>query len=175
MALLPQLLSLLGVVVRLAQAAPPLQLHVHPTKGDDSNTGALEAPLRTIVAARDAIRAARHDASLAAEGATVLLHGGTHAPFALDPKLDSGTAHFPIRYAAASDADPPLISAGMEVPKSAWKPAGADMPSGVLMADLNALGLRDFGSLPHSGGQIDACDQCAPTTAASTAKACCSW
>ena len=62
----------------------------------------------------------------------------------------------------------------MEVPKSAWKPAGADMPAGVLMADLNALGLSgDFGSLPHSGGQIDSCDQydCSCSATASVAKA----
>ena len=35
----------------------------------------------------------------------MLLHEGTHAPFALDPALDSGTASAPTRYAGAPGAN----------------------------------------------------------------------
>ena len=143
------------------QVAAELQLHVHPTAGDDNHDGTSRAQaFRTVVAARDAIRARR---SKHTGGATVLLHSGTHGAFALDAELDSGAADFPIRYTAAPGAaPPPLISAGAQIPKAAWTAAGGDMPKGVVMADLNKLGLTDFGSLPHSGGQtVDACDQLA--------------
>lgn len=142
-----------------AAAAAPLELHVHPGRGNDAQSGSASSPLKSITAARDAIRAFRANDAVDADGATVLLHSGTHAPFALEAKLDSGAADFPIRYAAAPGAAP-LISAGVEVPKASWKPA-TGMPAGVLMTDLKALGLSDFGTLPHSGGQIDACDQLA--------------
>jgi hypothetical protein len=152
--------ALLLLCAAAQQAAAELQLHVHPTAGDDSHDGTSRAQaLRTVAAARDAIRARRAQHT---GGATVLLHSGSHGAFALDAELDSGAADFPIRYAAAPGAaPPPLISAGAQIPKAKWTAAGDDMPKGVVMADLKKLGLSDFGSLPHSGGQIDACDQLA--------------
>ena len=173
-----------AALVATASAAGPLELHVHPTRelllpsppapptpprpprpthlaagdpgGDDAASGTASAPLRSLAAARDAVRARRHQHS---GGATVLLHSGTHGPLSLDPTLDSGSPSFPIRYAGAPGADA-IISAGATIPKAAWKPA-AGMAAGVLMADLKSLGLTDYGSLPHSGGQIDSCDQLA--------------
>ena len=93
------------------------------------------------------------------QGEAVLLHSGTHGPLSLDPTRDSGSPTFPIRYAGAPGADA-IISAGATIPKAAWKPA-TGMAAGVLMADLKSLGLTDYGSLPHSGGRIDSCDQLA--------------
>lgn len=117
----------------------------------------------TIDAARDALRAIRHRSGATAAGGTVVVHEGTYAPLQLDPVQDSGaSAAHPIVYRGhgADGEAAPVISAGIPVPASAWKPA-AGMASGVLEASLLALGFTraDFGALPDNGGTIDACDQ----------------
>ena len=90
-------------------------------------------------------------------GATVVLHEGTHGPLLLDPALDSGSSKFPIRYMAAGGARP-VISAGMPVPTSAWRPAAPG--SSILKANLSAAtGVTEFGSLPVHGSDQEGCDQ----------------
>jgi hypothetical protein len=153
MHLLRALLQLLGAVSATSAATT---IHVDPAVGSDaSGDGSPQLPYSSVAAARDALRLLRLR-SATESGATVLLHEGIHAPFALDAGLDSGTSEFPIRYGAPPGANA-VVSAGVQVPKSAWSP-WAGHPN-VLTADLAALGLSDFGALPKSGGQIDSCNQ----------------
>jgi hypothetical protein len=147
-----------SLIAAAAEATAMTTLHVCSVRGSDSRgDGSAASPFATVTAARDALRALRRGGGGEGGGAaTVLLHEGTHAPFALDPALDSGTASAPIRYAGAPGANA-VVSAGVEVPTSAWTP-WAGHPH-IVTADLKALGLSNFGSLPRSGGSIDACNQ----------------
>jgi hypothetical protein len=137
-------------------AAAPFEIVVCPT-GDDSNAGTLAQPLRSLTAARDAIRVLRRGRI---GGVSVLLLSGTHAPLSLDARLDSGTADFPIRYAAAVGAHP-IISAGLEIPVDQWKIEKLPSGDSVLTADLSSVGLNisNLGTLPQVGQTIDICDQ----------------
>ena len=149
------LFGALQVLGAASAASAATTFHVDPAAGGDiSGDGSPKLPYYSVAAARDALRLLR--SATESGGATVLLHEGVHAPFALDASLDSGTPDFPIRYGAPPGANA-VVSAGVQVPKSAWT-AWAGHPH-VLTADLAALGLSDFGALPKSGGQIDSCNQ----------------
>jgi hypothetical protein len=89
------------------------------TGGDDHQAGTLAAPLATITAARDAIRARRAGGNR--EHVTVLLRGGTHtlaAPIVLEPQ-DSN-----VTYAAYAD-ERPILSGGQEI--SGFKPGAGKL------------------------------------------------
>ena len=138
LALLPLLLLLVPVLQLAADGAPAaaaLELHVDPSHG----------PFYSVASARDHLRTLRDAAGrLPAGGARVLLHGGTHAPFVLDPLLDSGSAGSPVVYAAFGDG-PAVVSGGVELPASAFT-AAAGKP-GQYEVDLAKFGLgpADFG------------------------------
>ena len=101
--------------------------------------GSRAAPYQSVGAARDALR--RHTAAggLPDGGATVLLHAGHHAPFALNGPLDSGRTDAPIVYAAAP-GERAVVSGGVSLPQSAFE-AWASGPAGALVADLGQLGV----------------------------------
>lgn len=107
-----------------AQPAPPgLRIFV-ATSGDNGSPGTIEAPLATIHAARDRIRALKAESGLPEGGVTVFLRGGEYvlntldfdemlgrvgtpshgsaAAFKLERK-DSGTEQSPILYRAYGD------------------------------------------------------------------------
>ncbi len=94
------------------------ELHVSPA-GEDGNPGTKEAPLRSLAAARKAVR------SLRAGGAgpvTVLLHGGTYylpetLAFTAD---DSGADKAPVVYAAAPGEEV-VVSGGQRL-NLTWEP-----------------------------------------------------
>ncbi len=98
-------------------------LYVSPT-GDDNNSGTVEAPLATIVAARDAIRAWREaHGDLPRGGVRVLLRGGWHllretVIFEAD---DSGRADAPIVY-AAMPGETAIVSGAHAI--TGWRRAG---------------------------------------------------
>ena len=145
-----------SAVLALLLLAPPataLELHVDPSSG----------PFYSVADARDHLRTLRDAAGhLPAGGARVLLHGGTHTPFVLDPVLDSGAAGSPVTYAAFGDG-PAVVSGGVELPASAFT-AAAGKP-GQYEVDLTKFGLgpADFGSLPDVGDTIHLCSQLSPT------------
>ena len=143
----------LGLLAMASMAS--MEIHVHPSRGGDEGSGAADDPLRSLHAARDAVRRL---ARVGAGGATVVLHSGRHSPLLLSAELDSGSADFPIRYVAAPGAAP-TISAGVPVPSTAWTKWGGEHPAPILTADLAALGLSDFGSLPVNGNDQEGCDQ----------------
>jgi len=112
--------------VALDLPRPALELFVSPS-GDDNNPGTVEAPLATIVAARDAIRTWREArGDLPRGGVRVLLRGGWHllretVIFEAD---DSGRADAPIVY-SAMPGETAIVSGAHAI--AGWRRAG-DVP-----------------------------------------------
>jgi len=78
-----------------------LDLYVSPS-GDDTSSGAANAPLATIAGARDAIRSLKNEGGLPKGGVTVWLGAGYYnslSTIAFDER-DSGTETSPITYCA---------------------------------------------------------------------------
>ena len=102
-----------------AYAVEPVNFFVAPGGSDDA-AGTIEKPFRSPARARDAVRELkkRNGGKLAAP-VTVHFRGGTYGlaePFVLSPE-DSGTAEFPVTYAAHGD-EKPVLSGGRAV--SGW-------------------------------------------------------
>lgn len=140
----------------LVVALPAREFFVSP-QGDDRNAGTEAAPWRTLEGARDAVRAWRRTLpSGSAEPATIWVRGGTY-PLAHTFELtsqDSGSAAAPVVIAAYKD-ETVRLSGGREVPASAFAPVReaailarlpAEARSQVMVADLRALGITDFGT-----------------------------
>lgn len=151
-----RLLLLLTVHLLPLAAVAARDFHVSP-EGDDHNPGTQAAPWRTLDGARDAVRAWRRAQPAGANGAvTIWLHGGTY-PLARTFELtreDSGTAAAPVVFAAWRD-DVVRISGGRRVPATAFallrdeatlRRLPAEARPHVVVADLRALGITDFGS-----------------------------
>ena len=110
--------TLLSLAV-LGRAALPTEVHVHPGTGSDATgDGSAARPLMSVHAARDQLRTIRAARGLP-DGARVVLHAGTHAPFALDAKLDSGALGARIVYEGMDGA---VVSGGIEVPAQHFSP-----------------------------------------------------
>ena len=123
-----------------ASSRADIVLHVVPPGATSvvQRDGSKDAPFDSVSAARNALRALQ---PLPPGGAKVILHGGTHKPFLLDPALDSGTINASIVYEGSiDDRERAVVSGGLPVPRSAFKPQTSG-PPGVLKADLSALGV----------------------------------
>lgn len=102
------------------------EFYVSPS-GDDTSLGTRDRPLRTLVAARDAIRRTKKDSGLPTGGVQVLLTGGTHIlteTLVLTPE-DSGTADSPISYRAAPGQQP-IISGERAI--TGWRKLTEEVP-----------------------------------------------
>ena len=102
------LCTVLLLVIGSAGMAAETTLCVAPT-GNDRNAGTVSAPLATLTAARDAVRALR--AAGKPEHVTVILRGGTYRlpePFALEPR-DSGVTY------TAYAGERPILSGGERI------------------------------------------------------------
>lgn len=132
-------------------------LYVSPA-GNDTNPGTREKPLAALSAARDAIRKLKQAGPLT-QDVTVHVQGGTY--FLAKPveftQEDSGSASAPITYLAERGTSVRLTG-GHEV--SGWRkvanPAVFDrlVPEArgeVVVADLRAQGITDFGQLKPRG------------------------
>lgn len=143
-----------------ASAAGPFEVYVSPD-GDDSAAGTEDAPLKSLEAARDALRVERAANGLD-EGATVYLRGGSYPrseSFELTAE-DSGTADAPITY-RSYPGETARLTGGVELDKNAFVPV--DDPavldriiddsahSRVLQLDLGALGITDYGQVSRHG------------------------
>ena len=108
----------LALVCALGHAAP-IQVHVVVDPDAAAVHGA--ASFGTVSAARDHLRCLRAAGGLGA-GARVVLHAGTHAPFALDAALDSGAPGARITYEGLHGA---VVSGGIEVSASSMHTTAA--------------------------------------------------
>ncbi|WP_138223254.1 right-handed parallel beta-helix repeat-containing protein [Nibricoccus aquaticus] len=129
--------------------------HVSPN-GDDRNPGTLSKPLRTIEAARDAVRTELKNADGSQrQPVTVWLHAGTY-PLARTFELtreDSGTAKARVTY-VAYEQEEVRLSGGVTLPAQAFTPVNhkdalrrlpAESRAHVFQANLRAVGVTDFG------------------------------
>lgn len=137
-----------------ATAAEVREIYVAPD-GDDDAAGSIDAPLRTLEAARDLLRTER-DSGDSTEGATVYLREGSYprsSSFELSAE-DSGTAEAPIVY-RSYPGETARLTGGLELDKADFVPiADASVRARiidesardkVLQIDLAALGIDDYG------------------------------
>lgn len=140
--------SLIFCAALHAQTQGPQVQWVVATDGADSNPGTVDAPFRTLEAARNAIRAAKTP-----EGSHVLLREGTYTRskcFALTAQ-DSGTAEAPIVYTSWPGESATLL-AGKAVPADQWTPLSPHAavrvhprvdPKRLVELDYDALGIAN--------------------------------
>lgn len=131
---------MLSALLFTSSLSAPVVLHVAPPSGTTPqplSDGSASLPFESVADARDALRAMQ---PLPDGGATVLLHGGNHLPFALGAS-DSGTADAPITYAGAIGGVAATVSGGLPVPAAAFKPYSGAAVAGVLKAELAPLGV----------------------------------
>ena len=145
-----------------------IDLYVSPA-GDDAWSGrhpdptgdGRDGPFATLEAARDALRERRR--SGAAGGATVWLRGWSYqreASFQLDAE-DGGSEDAPVVYRAFPGEEVRLIGgrtvsgfrpiAGSGATAEAWQRLSPAARSHVLVADLRAQGISDYGTLEPAG------------------------
>lgn len=136
------------------------ELYVAPN-GNDGNPGTRAVPLKTLEAARDAIRKLTNDQGHLAGGTTVWLRGGVYRigkTFELDGR-DSGTKDAPIVYRAC-EGEEVRLNGGRELAPAAFQPVSdpailARLPESsrgkVFQIDLKAQGIGDFGQMHRRG------------------------
>lgn len=163
-------MSLLCCTVLMAVGrAVGLDLYV-AVGGNDGWTGrqpqageSSQGPFATLERARDEIRKLRAAGRLQDEPVTVHIREGVYAlesPFELSP-ADSGTAESPVIYRAYAEERPRVIG-GREisnlVPVTDESILGRLDPVArghVVQADLNALGISDFGTVVPGGKRFE--------------------
>jgi len=109
-------LSLLYVLVSLAQPALGMEFHISPS-GNDSNPGSAGQPLRTLTAARNAVR--RMNTGMKGD-TRVYLHSGEYGlseAVVFDPR-DSGHGGHKVIY-CAPPGEKPVLTGGIKVTQ--WK------------------------------------------------------
>ena len=155
-------LWLLGVAIALCDAS--IDEHVvyvsaahAASNGSDDGAAAARAaaadgspgaPFPTIEAARDHLRALRGDGAQDGDRRyRVIIGAGTYPPLQLE-RQDSGSPRSPVVYEADSSRGPVVVSAGIQIAKSAFQPWEGH--PGVLKANLSQLGV-DYGSITAGG------------------------
>ncbi len=142
------------------------------SSGSDSAAGTLSAPFRTLERAQAAVRAAI-TAGLPSDGLVVWLRGGSYEvtkTLALGPN-DSGSASAMITWSGYPGESAHLVG-GKTIPPASfetvkdtspvWSRLDPSVQGKVLVADLLALGITDYGTLVSSGND---CSSGAKTSA----------
>ncbi len=157
------------VFLTSAVEGAPVELFV-ASNGHDQNPGTRESPFATCVAARNAIRNLRATGSLLSEGVIVSIRGGTYEftePLVLD-RQDGGTNNAPIVYRAAPGEKVRLtgsrrIENFLPVAEArVLKKLAPNARGKVLVADLRASGVEDFGKVAAKGQRLEVFFQDAP-------------
>lgn len=164
-------LALVGTLVAAsataAHAAPDPQTTAHTElfvapDGDDGASGTMDAPLRTLEGARDAIRALKSSSGLPEGGVTVSLREGVY-PRAEAFELgadDSGTADAPITY-RSYPGETVTLTGGVQLDSAGFEPVADEAVltrivdesarGRVIGIDLAAAGITDYGQLSRHG------------------------
>jgi len=142
-----------------------LDLYVSPS-GDDTSSGAANAPLATIAGARDAIRSLKNEGGLPKGGVTVWLGAGYYnslSTIAFDER-DSGTETSPITYCAKA-GEQVFITGGATLDPMWFKPVTSTTPgwgridpasrSSIIAVNLSEHGITDYGSIRMTGFNMD--------------------
>ncbi|MBP1964885.1 Ig-like domain-containing protein [Paenibacillus aceris] len=129
--------------------------------GNDSNSGSINAPFKTLEKARDTIRELKSASGLPEGGVTVYLREGVYnrtASFELTEQ-DSGTSSSPITYRAYGN-DKVSLMGGFNVDTTAFTPVKDQTILGripqeakdkVKQIDLKAQGITEFGQISKAG------------------------
>ena len=144
-------------------AFPALAAEFHVAAGgDDTHAGTASAPFASLERARDAVRALKEGEAFPEGGVTVWLHRGVYprlAAFVLEER-DGGASNARVVYRAVPGDDVRLIG-GREIASGAFQPARDEAVLArvdeaargqVLVADLRALGISEYGNLPDAYG-----------------------
>jgi hypothetical protein len=149
-----------GSLLMICATSRAAELYVVPD-GNDGNPGTRAAPLKTLEAARDAIRKLKNDQGQLAGGATVWLRGGIYRigkTFELDQR-DSGTKEAPIVYRAC-EGEEVRLNGGRPLDPAAFRPVSdpailARLPEiargKVFQVDLKAQRISHFGQIHRRG------------------------
>ncbi|MBI1368849.1 MAG: hypothetical protein GC162_09380 [Planctomycetes bacterium] len=150
----PMLAALMLCITLTARAT---ELHVAPD-GNDQATGSADAPLATLEAARDRVRAQRKARQIS-DAVTIIVHGGLYrcmTSFELK-REDGGTEAAPVTYRAANN-EKPVFCGGVvlvgfepvtdEAVTSRLDPAAREH---VRVVDLAKFGVKDFGAIGATG------------------------
>ncbi len=148
----------IAAVLTSSVFAEPLTLHVAPS-GTDTAAGLSDAPLKTLIGARDRVRALRAEEKFPGEGVVIELAAGEYpleAPLALI-REDSGTDAAPIVWTAATKGGASIVGS-RRIPKfvpvtdeNVLMRLPEEARSHVIQADLKTLGITDYGSPEGSG------------------------
>jgi hypothetical protein len=125
------------------------KFYVSPS-GNDGGDGSFSSPFKTLERVREAVKSLKHATGLPYGGVTVYLRGGSYTmenTFSLD-ETDSGYINMPVTYSAYNN-EKVVIKGSNTIPPSAFVNAGLSNPN-ILKADLNALGITDFGAVTKS-------------------------
>lgn len=162
----PKTFTLLALLVWSLAAGMPdsavyaLEIHAAPG-GQDTQPGTVEAPLASLVGARDLLRRMRADGSIpTTEAVEVRIHGGTYEipGGCIFEAGDGGAEQSPVTYCAAPGEKPVLVG-GKRLPWDTFRAVADAAVLGrlateardhVLCADLKALGIQDFGDFPEA-------------------------
>ena len=150
-------------VMFVLAAFPALAAEFHVAAGgDDTHAGTASAPFASLERARDAVRALKEGEAFPEGGVTVWLHRGVYprlAAFVLEER-DGGASNARVVYRAVPGDDVRLMG-GREIASGAFQPARDEAVLArvdeaargqVLVADLRALGISEYGNLPDAYG-----------------------
>ena len=153
---------LLGNMLAVPVTAENLSIYYYVSlTGNDSNTGSIDQPFRTVEKARDTIRALKSSGGLPEGGVTVYIRGGIYSltgSIALTAE-DSGEPGKPVVYSAypgetvsfmgGYDLDPVDFGPVTDPAVLGRLPDAAE--SQILMYDLAAHGITQYGIIPKNG------------------------
>jgi len=131
--------------------------------GDDHHPGTQEKPFASCHAARDAIRKLRAKGKLFSEGVTIWVGGGTYQlaePLTLN-RQDSGSKKAPVVFRAVAGEKVRLSGSKrinnfkQVVESQVEKRLSKEALENVLVADLRASGIKDFGKVATAGQRLE--------------------
>ncbi len=144
--------AIISLFALLSASSVKMEFFLSPS-GSDRNPGTREKPFRSLEHARDALRDMRKTQDLPPGGAIIWVGKGTYrldSTFRLD-SVDGGRADRPVVYSGDGEV---RINGGRDVPSGAFHPVADQRVLGrlpdaarakVLEANLNALGITDYG------------------------------